>query len=193
MPAADLIKFDSNASKATLLLPLLALALTGVFVYVFVSPDSSLSKALLERMGQDYITILSAIVVFLDVILILLMFFFQPAKGEERTEPKKKEADARSVIISSGEEAPEPKEAAQQEKPGPKPEPKPEEKPAALEKPAVVARPEMPEPEMPVMEKMITYPQQVGGGIFADTYIPIGNGSTVKLRQEVVEEIYLIV
>ena len=193
MPASDLVKLNSKASKATLTLPILALAITLVFVYVFFMPDSSISKSLLERVDK---TILSAIVVFLDVILILLMFFFQPAKGEERARSEITEAGDKNVVISAMEDDANAKPAAVVEKPSVKPAavegPKLAEEPNGEEGPAVVAKPEMAEPMLPVMEKMVTFPQQVSGGIFADTYIPIGGGSSLKLRQEVVEEIYLI-
>lgn len=193
MPASDLVNLNSKASKATLVLPLLALALTGVFVYVFVSTDSSLSKALLERVDM---TVLSAIVVFLDIILILLMFFFQPAKAEGKAQPEKTGSSEKNVVISALEDdtkdKPEIEAEKIVEKPAPAEEPKLAQEPNGEEGPAVVAKPEMTVEEIPAMEKMVTYPQQVGGGIFADTYITLGSGSTLKLRQEVVEEIYLM-
>lgn len=193
MSASDLVNLNSKASKATLVLPLLALVLTGLFVYVFVYPDSSLSSALLERVDM---TVLSAIVVFLDVILILLMFFFQPARTEEKAQSETTEPSEKNVVISSLEDdvkaAPEAVTEKPAEKPVPVEAPKLAQEPNGEEGPAVVAKPEMVEPEVPAMEKMVTYPLQVGGGIFADTYITIGGSSTLKLRQEVVEEIYLI-
>jgi hypothetical protein len=68
-----------------------------------------------------------------------------------------------------------------------------------LEEPELEATPEeevIEEIEVPkpaaMVKSIITFPEDVSGGIYADTYIDAGNSTTLKLRQEVVEEIYLI-
>lgn len=212
MDVVTFFKWNSKASKTTLAFPGMAIVITVAFFILYLFPESSAAEPIFDAVKPFT---LSIIVVVVDAILILGMFYFQPTK---ETTAKKAVVDKKTVVISSAEveeeervlhdgspvkssdkgmdeedttvETAEDKEEKMMASPLEK---------ELLEEPELEAAPEeevieeMEEPKPAAMVKsIITFPEDVRGGIYSDTYIDAGNGTTLKLRQEVVEEIYLI-
>jgi hypothetical protein len=211
MDVVTFFKWDSKASKTTLAFPGLAIIITVAFFILYLFPDSSASKPIFDAVKPFT---LSIIVCVMDAILILGMLYFQPTK--EAAAKKKAVEDKKTVVISSAEEEEEEEErvlhdgttatstdkgmdeveTAEDKEEKMMASPLEEE---LAEEPELEATPEeevieeMEEPKPAAMVKsIITFPEDVSGGIYADTYIDAGNSTTLKLRQEVVEEIYLI-
>jgi len=213
MDVVTFFKWDSKASKTTLIFPLVAILLFVATFLIFIFPESQLSTTI-----DDYVQfkILSWVIVVVDAILIFLMLLFQPSKTPSA---KKKAEENKSVVVSSSEDEEEEervlhdgspakvsKEDAEEEKTVVVKTQEDEEEPLSedlkeemLQEPELEATPEevdLPDIEEPkpaaMVKSIVSFPEAVGGGIFADTYINAGNGTTLKLRQEVVEEIYLI-
>lgn len=223
MNTTDFFKWNSKASKWTLILPGIAIVVTVLMFYLHFDPYSGLAE---EVSNYASYLVLSVVSCFTYVILILLMFFFQPVANSGPRAARKAAEEKRGVVVSSEEEEmqphpemkvgkedvedvkvetasstsasgeedvggsqqkaseggtePEPQETGKFKVIGEQPEP---------DTPAIEQTPAMPDIDLP---ELTTYPEDVSGGIFADTYITLKDGSTLKLRQEVVEEIYLI-
>ena len=201
MDGGAFFKWESKASKTTLFFPLVAIIITALFFLFYLFPEESFSKPVFKAVKPFTMSI---IIVVVDAILILGMLYFQPTK--EAT-AKKAVADKKKVVVSAADEKVE-EEVKETKEEVPKVETVAENEEKVMvsdiekdlsEEPELEATPEedvieeMEEPKPAAMVKsIITFPEDVSGGIYADTYIDAGNGTTLKLRQEVVEEIYLI-
>ena len=210
MDVVTFFKWNSKASRTTLAFPIVAIVITVAFFILYLFPESSASEPVFDAVTPFT---LSIIIVVVDAILILGMFYFQPTK--EAT-AKKAVVDKKTVVISSADDEEEErvlhdgtevkhKDTTEEDTTVETAEDKEEKMMASplekemLEEPELEATPEeevIEEIEVPkpaaMVKSIVTFPEEVSGGIYADTYIDAGNGTTLKLRQEVVEEIYLI-
>jgi outer membrane biosynthesis protein TonB len=186
MVPEDAMDVEQEGSKAILwLIPIIAVIYLLWVLYIKLGN----APAWATRIGiQQWVYFGAILMIILIIILVMFMMIYVPARRpsvEETTKEMKieeEETEVTTVKTRKRKEAPAEVTVEAVEAP---------------EKKEVQARVEVEEPvkaeviEQPEPPKIIEYPIEVSGGVYGDTFIPVGDGMILKLRTLIIDSHYL--